>query len=104
VGAIKFCLSNLDISTVIPGIRSIRQAEENCSASDGKFFNSEEMAVLKKHRLSLDQVSSLREAASKKPIFSLQYILYIAKTLTKIRSWSEFSSYIRAGVKLICRT
>jgi len=36
VAALKFCLSHPAVSTVIPGIRNVRQAEINLSASDGR--------------------------------------------------------------------
>lgn len=50
VGALKFCLSQPVVSTVIPGIRSPKQAEENCSASDGELLRSDELKQLKNHR------------------------------------------------------
>ena len=37
--ALRFCLSNNAVGTVIPGIRNIRQAEENTSVSDGVLFD-----------------------------------------------------------------
>ena len=49
VGALKFCLSHPAVSTVIPGIRSIAQAEENCRASNGAFPPGF-LAEIKKHR------------------------------------------------------
>src|SRR4029077_3454768 len=53
VGALKFCLSHPAVSTVIPGIRSRAQAEENCRASNGA-FSSRLLAELKKHRWAKD--------------------------------------------------
>lgn len=50
VGALKFCLSHPAISTVIPGIRTPQQAEDNCSASDGLLLQPEELEALKRHR------------------------------------------------------
>lgn len=50
VGALKFCLSHPAVSTVIPGIRSIQQADINCSASDGKPLRPGELKELKNHR------------------------------------------------------
>ncbi len=38
--ALRFCLSNNAVGTVIPGIRNIQQAEENTSASDGVLFDT----------------------------------------------------------------
>lgn len=49
VGALKFCLSHPAVSTVIPGIRTVQQAEINCSASDGKLLKPEELETLKEH-------------------------------------------------------
>lgn len=45
--ALRFCLSDLAVSTVIPGIRNIRQAELNTAASDGKLFDMTELEQLK---------------------------------------------------------
>lgn len=50
VGALKFCLSHPAVSTVIPGIRSPQQAEENCLASDGILLKADELEKLKMHR------------------------------------------------------
>lgn len=44
--ALKFCLSNEIVSTVIPGIRNIKQAELNTNVSDGKYFNKEDLLGL----------------------------------------------------------
>ena len=44
--ALRFCLSNDAVSTVIPGIRNIRQAEMNIAVSDGNSFNKNEMDQL----------------------------------------------------------
>ena len=46
--ALKFCLSNEAVSTVIPGIRNIDQAEMNTSVSDGNYFSKEEMKELER--------------------------------------------------------
>ena len=32
--ALRFCLSDLAVSTVIPGMRTVRNVESNCAASD----------------------------------------------------------------------
>ncbi|MBI2619834.1 MAG: aldo/keto reductase [Ignavibacteriales bacterium] len=45
--ALKFCLTPPAVSTVIPGIRSVQQAELNCSASDGENLNEEELHGLR---------------------------------------------------------
>ncbi|MBI2119759.1 MAG: aldo/keto reductase [Elusimicrobia bacterium] len=50
VGALKFCLSYPAVSTVIPGIRSIQQAEENISSSDGVLLSKELLEKLKTFR------------------------------------------------------
>ena len=50
VGALKYCLSQPAVSTVIPGIRSPEQALANCSASDGKLLSPQLLKDLKKHR------------------------------------------------------
>lgn len=36
--ALKFCLSHPAVSTVIPGMRTVRHVEANCAASDGKLL------------------------------------------------------------------
>ena len=46
--ALRFCLSHQGISTVIPGIRNVRQAEMNTTVSDGVLLGSEELEDLKK--------------------------------------------------------
>ena len=47
--ALRFCLSHSAVSTVIPGMRSIRNVESNCKASDGKTLSSEMLTQLKLH-------------------------------------------------------
>ena len=46
--SLKFCLSNDAVSTVIPGMRNIKQAEMNTAVSDGKIFSRKEMKALEK--------------------------------------------------------
>ncbi|MEO8398553.1 MAG: aldo/keto reductase, partial [Ignavibacteriaceae bacterium] len=46
--ALKFCLSHPAVSTVIPGIRNIKQAEINTSVSDGVLLSEAEIEELKK--------------------------------------------------------
>lgn len=53
-GALKFCLSHSAVSTVIPGMRTVKQANENCSASDGKLLKYDELEILKKHAWERD--------------------------------------------------
>lgn len=45
--ALKFCLSHPAVSTVIPGMRSVRHVEENAAASDGRLLRPEELARIK---------------------------------------------------------
>jgi len=44
--ALRFCLSHPVVGTVIPGIRSVQQAEWNVAASDGHLLSGEELASL----------------------------------------------------------
>lgn len=46
--ALKFCLSNDAVSTAIPGIRNIKQAEMNTSVSDDSYLSKEELKELTK--------------------------------------------------------
>ena len=48
--ALRFILSNLDISTTIPGMRKTRNVEANMAASDGKGLPEELLLRLKDHR------------------------------------------------------
>ena len=47
--ALRFCLSHPGVSTVIPGMRTRRHAEENSAASDLGVLPSETLAILKRH-------------------------------------------------------
>jgi aryl-alcohol dehydrogenase-like predicted oxidoreductase len=47
--ALRFCLSHPAVSTVIPGMRSVRHVEANCAASDQGPLNPEVQSVLKRH-------------------------------------------------------
>jgi len=47
--ALRFILSNTVVSTVIPGIRNVNQAELNVMASDGNVLKIEEREELKKY-------------------------------------------------------
>ncbi len=49
-GALRFCLSHPAVSSVIPGIRNIKQAEENCSASDDGPLPAAVLTQLRAHR------------------------------------------------------
>ena len=48
--ALRYCLSHPAVGTVIPGMRSVRHAEANCAAGDGKGLSGEMLKKLKKHR------------------------------------------------------
>jgi aryl-alcohol dehydrogenase-like predicted oxidoreductase len=47
--ALKFCLSHPAVSTVIPGMRKVRNLEENVKASDGKLLSAAALEALKAH-------------------------------------------------------
>jgi aryl-alcohol dehydrogenase-like predicted oxidoreductase len=47
--ALRFCLSHPAVSTVIPGMRSLRNAESNCAVPDKGPLPSETLAVLRRH-------------------------------------------------------
>ena len=47
--ALRFCLSNTAVSTVIPGMRSLRSVEENCLAPDLGPLPLDILAILKQH-------------------------------------------------------
>lgn len=48
--ALRFILSNPDVSTTIPGMRRLRNVVANMSASDGKELPGDLLKELKKHR------------------------------------------------------
>ena len=48
--AIRYILSNPAISTVIPGMRSVRNVERNAAIGDGEGLPDEQVATLKAHR------------------------------------------------------
>jgi len=47
--ALRFCLSHPAVSTVIPGMRSVRNAEANCAVSDGGPLPPETLSILRRH-------------------------------------------------------
>lgn len=47
--ALKFCLSHPAVSTVIPGMRKVRNLEENVKVSDGKLLSAAELEALRAH-------------------------------------------------------
>jgi aryl-alcohol dehydrogenase-like predicted oxidoreductase len=48
--ALRFILSNPDVSTVIPGMRKARNVEANTAASDAGPLSPELIAKLRSHR------------------------------------------------------
>ncbi|WP_328915456.1 MULTISPECIES: aldo/keto reductase [unclassified Streptomyces] len=48
--ALRFVLSAPAVSTVIPGMRSVRNAERNAAVSDGRLLDADRLALLAKHR------------------------------------------------------
>lgn len=48
--ALKFCLSEPAVSTVIPGMRRRAHVDANCAVSDGVLLSADEMAALRSHR------------------------------------------------------
>ncbi len=47
--ALKYCLSNPAVSTVIPGMRKRSHVEANCAVSDGKLLTDAELKELANH-------------------------------------------------------
>lgn len=52
--ALRFVLSSPAVSTVIPGMRSVRNVERNTALSDGRPLTPDQLAVLAKHRWQRD--------------------------------------------------
>jgi len=48
--ALRFTLSHQSVSTVIPGMRTVRNVEANCRISDGRHLNDRLITELRKHR------------------------------------------------------
>ncbi|MEV7084095.1 aldo/keto reductase [Streptomyces sp. NPDC093516] len=48
--ALRFVLSAPAVSTVIPGMRSVRNVERNTAVSDGRLLDEDRLAVLARHR------------------------------------------------------
>jgi len=48
--ALRYCLSREAVSTVIPGIRNVWQAEQNLAASDAGPLTGESLELLREHR------------------------------------------------------
>ncbi len=47
--ALQFCLANPAVSSVIPGMRQVRNVESNCSVSDREPLSAEVLSRLKNH-------------------------------------------------------
>lgn len=47
--ALRFCLHPRAVSTVIPGMRSVRNVTANCAVSDGRILSPRLLADLRKH-------------------------------------------------------
>jgi aryl-alcohol dehydrogenase-like predicted oxidoreductase len=48
--ALRYVLSHPAVSTVIPGMRSVRNVERNCAVGDGKGLTQDQVNKLKAHR------------------------------------------------------
>lgn len=48
--ALRFVLSHPAVSTVIPGMRTVRNVERNAAVSDGRTLTGEQLGVLARHR------------------------------------------------------
>jgi aryl-alcohol dehydrogenase-like predicted oxidoreductase len=48
--ALRYVLNHKAVSTVIPGMRSVRNVERNCQVGDGRGLPKEQVAKLKAHR------------------------------------------------------
>ncbi|MFI1965382.1 aldo/keto reductase [Streptomyces pathocidini] len=48
--ALRFVLSSPAVSTVIPGMRRVRNVERNTAVSDGRTLTADQLAALAKHR------------------------------------------------------
>lgn len=48
--ALRYVLSHAAVSTVIPGMRSVRNVERNCKIGDGRGLPKEQVSKLKSHR------------------------------------------------------
>ena len=48
--ALRFALSHPAVSTIIPGMRSVRNVERNCAAGDGVGLPGDKLQRLKAHR------------------------------------------------------
>jgi aryl-alcohol dehydrogenase-like predicted oxidoreductase len=47
--ALRFCLSNKAVTTVIPGMRRVETVEDNCRAAAAGMLDAKTLAILKRH-------------------------------------------------------
>jgi aryl-alcohol dehydrogenase-like predicted oxidoreductase len=47
--ALRYCLSNAAVSTVIAGMRSVEHVDENCRVSDGRMLPESDLLALRSH-------------------------------------------------------
>ena len=47
--AIRFCLSNKAVTSVIPGMRRVETVEDNCRAAAAGMLDARTLAILKRH-------------------------------------------------------
>ncbi|HET8757620.1 MAG TPA: aldo/keto reductase [Solirubrobacteraceae bacterium] len=52
--ALRYILSHPAVSTVIPGMRTVRNVERNAAVGDGRGLPAEQVATLKRHRWERD--------------------------------------------------
>ncbi|MBI4375145.1 MAG: aldo/keto reductase [Elusimicrobia bacterium] len=50
IAALKYCLSFDAVSTVIPGMRKTSHVQKNVLASDGQYYDAEELKAIASHR------------------------------------------------------
>ncbi len=48
--ALRFCLSNKAVTSVIPGMRRVQTVESSCRASSGGMLDAKTLAILKRHQ------------------------------------------------------
>ena len=48
--ALRFILESPDVSTIIPGMRRVKNVEANVAVSDGRPLPTDVMAKMRKHR------------------------------------------------------
>ena len=78
--ALKFCLHHDAVSTVIPGMRSVKNVEANCAASTGRALSSETVQHLRDHRWPRNFYNSALPAPLR-PIYR-----FLKKSIQRYRS------------------